>query len=266
MTSGAPVQNTGREFNDPDVARAYLKRPPYPDALFARLAGLAPRRGHVLDLGCGPGKLARPLADAFTAVTAIDPAAPLIVVGRAADASRHPNIRWLCAPAETADFGESADLAVAGASLHWMTHGVLFPRLADALGSDGLIAAVDGDGPSAAPWLTAHRAFTVAWVERLGFQFDHPDFRARMVAHESWIDIEGRETFTATHSMLVADLVEMEHSRATWSPANMGEAKVAAFDRELTELLEPHGDDRHRVTFEVTTRLLWGRPRRTRRT
>ena len=87
-----------------------------------------------------------------------------------------------------------------------------------------------------------------------------------MVAHESWIDIEGRETFTATHSMLVADLVEMEHSRATWSPANMGEAKVAAFDRELTELLEPHGDDRHRVTFEVTTRLLWGRPRRTRRT
>ena len=262
MPRDAPVQNTGLEFDDADVAGAYLKRPPYPAALLDRLAELAPGRRHALDLGCGPGKLARPLADRFAAVTAIDPSAPMIAQGQALDAGRHPNIRWLCAPAETADFGPSADLAVAGASLHWMTHGVLFPRLAQALGSEGVIAAVDGDGPSAAPWLAAHRAFTVGWVERLGFAFDHPDFRARMVAHEAWIDIEGRETFTAAHRMPIADFVEMEHSRATWSRAKLGDANVAAFDAELAALLRPYADG-DEITFEVTSRLMWGRPRLT---
>jgi len=262
MTADAPVENTGLEFDDADVARAYLKRPSYPDALLDRLAELAPRRGHALDLGCGPGKLARPLADRFAAVTAIDPSAPMIAQGQALDAGRHRNIRWTCAPAETAGFGAAADLAVAGASLHWMTHGVLFPRLADTLGPDGVVAAVDGDGPSAAPWLAAHRAFTIGWVERLGFEFDNPGFRARMVAHEAWIDIAAREAFTAFHSMPIADIVEMEHSRATWSRAKLGPANVAAFDADLTELLRPHAQDGC-VTFEVTTRLVWGRPRRT---
>jgi len=262
MTIDAPVQNTGLEFDDADVARAYLKRPPYPNALLDRLAELPPQRGHALDLGCGPGKLARPLADRFAAVTAIDPSAPMIAVGQAVDAGRHRNIRWACAPAETADFGPTADLAVAGASLHWMTHGVLFPRLAETLGPAGVIAAVDGDGPTSAPWLATHRAFTAAWVERLGFVFDNPDFRARMIAHEAWMDIEGRETFTAVHRMPIADVVEMEHSRATWSRAGMGAANVAAFDAELTDLLRPYAED-GAVTFEVATRLVWGRPRQT---
>lgn len=262
MPRDAPVQNTGLEFDDAEVATAYLKRPAYPDALLDRLAELAARRDHVLDLGCGPGKLARPLADRFAAVTAIDPSAPMIAMGQAVDAGRHPNIRWLCAPAETAHFGRPADLAVAGASLHWMTHGVLFPRLADALAPKAVIAAVDGDGPSAAPWLAAHRAFTAGWVERLGFTFDHPDFRARMVAHEAWIDIEGRETFTAAHRLPIADFVEMEHSRATWSRAKMGAANVAAFDAELAAVLRPYAEGEE-IAFEVATRLAWGHPRRT---
>jgi trans-aconitate methyltransferase len=49
-------------FHDEAVARVYRLRPPYPDDLFSTLTGLIvdqPRT--VLDLGCGPGDLARRL-------------------------------------------------------------------------------------------------------------------------------------------------------------------------------------------------------------
>lgn len=46
-----------------------------------------------------------------------------------------------------------------------MTHAVLFPKLADALAPDGIIAAVDGDGPADAPWLADHQAVVVRWLD-----------------------------------------------------------------------------------------------------
>ena len=42
----------------------------------------------------------------------------------------------------------------------------------------------------------------------------------------------------------------------------MGAANVAAFDAELAALLRRHAEDED-IAFEVTTRLAWGRPRRT---
>ncbi|MFN3521428.1 MAG: hypothetical protein ACK4YQ_04215 [Phenylobacterium sp.] len=85
MADDATLQNTGAKFADAEVARCYLSRTPYPDALHA--------------------------------------------------------------------------------SLHWMTHAVLFPKLADALAPDGIIAAVDGDGPADAPWLADHQAVVVRWLD-----------------------------------------------------------------------------------------------------
>lgn len=262
MTASRPVENTGEEFADADVARAYVNRPPYPEALYARLAEIAPGRRHAVDLGCGPGKLALGLADRFDAVTAIDPSAPMIDLAKALGGGRHANVRWVLAPAEDADFGPPVDLAVGGASLHWLDHAVVFPRLCDAAAPDAPIAAVEGDGPSNAPWLDAYRGLVRRWVERLGFQFNHPEFVARMSAHEAWIDIEARESFTATHHMRITDFIEGEHSRATWARAKMGADAAHAFDDDLRRLLEPHADAGE-ISFEVTSRLTWGRPRRT---
>lgn len=53
----------GTWFQDRLVVEAYPARPPYPSALIAHLVGLSgeePRA--VLDVGRGPGDLARPLA------------------------------------------------------------------------------------------------------------------------------------------------------------------------------------------------------------
>ncbi len=54
----------------PDAVAAYEHRAPYPAALIARLAEAA-GNGNVLDLGCGTGAIARPLAPHVRAIDAV---------------------------------------------------------------------------------------------------------------------------------------------------------------------------------------------------
>jgi SAM-dependent methyltransferase len=164
-----------RAFDDPDVAKAYVHRAPYPPALFVRLQELAPRAGRLLDLGCGPGKLTLPLAASFRHVDAVDPAEPMIAAAKASNAA--PNIRWIVA---------------------------------------------EGN------------------------------------AYRSWLDIGGDEFIASTVRQSVAEFIEGEHSRGTWTRRKMGSERTAAFDAELAELLAPHAQD-GLLTFEVRTRLTHGR-------
>src|SRR5579871_5060233 len=77
-------------FAAEDVAASYHGRPPYAPALYEALLALVPGRARVLDLGAGPGKIARVLADHFAEVVALDRSAAMLAVGRAEAAGRHP--------------------------------------------------------------------------------------------------------------------------------------------------------------------------------
>lgn len=254
----ASAANTGAEFLDEDVARAYAHRTDYPPALHARLLELTPGRGRLLDLGCGPGKLGRGLAAQFEEVLAVDPSAAMLRLGRELDAGAHPNIAWIEATAETAPIEAPLDLIVMGASVHWVDPARVFPKLASALTPGGLMALIDGDGPAQAPWIGAWRAVIRDWVGRLGGVWNGPAHQALMSAHEPWFERVGVETFTAQVEQAVDDLIEAEHSRASWARAKMGDL-AGAFDAELRGVLEPHAQA-GRVSFEVRTQLSWGRP------
>ena len=254
----ASAVNTGAEFLDEDVARAYAHRTDYPPALHARLLELTPGRGRLLDLGCGPGKLGRGLAAQFEEVLAVDPSAAMLRLGRELDAGAHPNIAWIEATAETAPIEAPLDLIVMGASVHWVDPARVFPKLASALTTRGLMALIDGDGPAQAPWIGAWRAVIRDWVGRLGGVWNGPAHQALMSAHEPWFERVGVETFTAQVEQAVDDLIEAEHSRASWARAKMGDL-AGAFDAELRGVLEPHAQA-GRVRFEVRTQLSWGRP------
>lgn len=254
----ASAVNTGAEFLDEDVARAYAHRTDYPPALHARLLELTPGRGRLLDLGCGPGKLGRGLAAQFEEVLAVDPSAAMLRLGRELDAGAHPNIAWIEATAEAAPIEAPLDLVVMGASVHWVDPARVFPKLASALTAGGLMALIDGDGPAQAPWIGAWRAVIRDWVGRLGGVWNGPAHQALMSAHEPWFERVGVETFTAQVEQAVDDLIEAEHSRASWARAKMGDL-AGAFDAELRGVLEPHAQA-GRVRFEVRTQLSWGRP------
>ena len=72
------------QFKDRSVAAAYVNYPPYAPELFQVLAGLIQDEPRiVLDMGCGTGDVARPLAALVERVDAVDPSAAMLEVGRA---------------------------------------------------------------------------------------------------------------------------------------------------------------------------------------
>lgn len=225
------------EFLDGTVVAAYRHRPDYPAALFDTLLALMPRAGRVLDIGTGPGKIARSLAGRVEEVVAVDPSAPMLDLGRSLDGGRHGNIVWTQGEAEDLSLGEqSFELAVCGAAIHWIDCSRLCPKLDRALVPGGVLAIVDGDTPSAAPWLGAYQGVIRAWVERLGGTWDGEAHRAATTAHLAWLDLASTRTFRDQIHQTLEELIAGEHSRATWSHARMGPL-ADVFDNDLRAAL-----------------------------
>lgn len=247
----------GAAFDDPDVARAYAHRPPYPAALYGFLSELAPRRERALDLGCGPGKLAHGLAPHFEHVDAVDPALPML---RLADDGRHANLAWIHGSAETVPLDGSYDLIVAGASIHWMDHAGLFPKLAGLLADGGVLAVVEGDDAFDTPWDAEWEGFLARWLERLGDRYNPGEYRAAMTAFRPWMAIAGERVFEGHFTQSVDAFIECQHSRATWSRANLGPDLTAEFDADLRALLRPHAQG-SMLHYTTRAEVVWGRPR-----
>lgn len=248
------------EFLDSDVVAAYVYRPDYPAALFDALLGLMPKPGRVLDIGTGPGKIARSIAFRVEEVVAVDPSAAMLDLGRALDGGSHDNIVWTQGAAEDLSLdNQSFELAVSGAAIHWVDCSLLCPKLDRALAPGGVLAIVEGDTPSAAPWLGAYQGVLQGWVERLGGTWNSQAHRTMTTAHLAWLDLEGTQTFLDQIHQPLDELIACQHSRATWSRARMGPL-AEAFDSDLRAALAPWAVD-GALTFEVETRLTWGRPR-----
>jgi SAM-dependent methyltransferase len=257
------METRAATFDDADVARCYAHRPSYAPALYEFLLALVPRKHCLVDLGCGPGKIAAALADRFETVVAIDPAAAMIEEAGALYAERHPNIAWRRTRGEDAELPGAIDLVTAGTSIHWMAHDVLFPRLAE---RTKIVAIITGDAPPNPPWQESWRAAMTKWLARLHNEsYDEPAFVAEGRRYEPWLDIAGRETFTFSFRQSVEDYISCQHSRASWSRTRMGAALSAEFDRDLDTLLRPWAQD-GLLTMELTSELTWGAPRATPRT
>lgn len=251
----------GAAFDDADVAAAYIHRPDYPAELYRKILALQPGRRRALDLGCGPGKIAIRLADDFAAVDAIDPSAPMLDVARTLGAAR-TNIDWRLGMAESAPLTGPYDLVTAGASLHWMEHSIVFPRLFEAMAPGGLVAVISGDEAPLRAWDGLWERFLTDWLRRVG---QTPDWSGRKVVaalHEPWMDILGRESVIHTVRQTPADFAAAQHARATWTRSRMGEGVAAEFDEDLCKRLKPFEND-GLVSFEVTCSVVWGRPRTT---
>jgi len=97
-------------------------RPPYPQALVDDLLGRAGVSGErpLLDLACGPGRLAIPLASRFREVWAVDIEPEMIAVGRGIAARRGiTNIRWQTGRAEDVEAEPASfELTVVGEAFH----------------------------------------------------------------------------------------------------------------------------------------------------
>jgi SAM-dependent methyltransferase len=255
-------------FKDPDVIGAYPSRPPYARAAIEFLSELVtdhPRR--VIDIGCGPGDIARRLAPLVDQVDAIDFAAGMITAGRELPGGGASNIRWIIGKVEDVPLDPPYALVTAGESLHWMAWEIVLPRLADVLSPNGFVAIVgrDWEGPPAVrarirPVLMRHSVVRWQDVNLLS------ELQNRRLFALTGARGFGPELWQPT----VEDYLECRHSQRSFARSAMGETVARAFDaelrRELTDLCS-NGEIRcfsDRLQLSVETTVAWGRPQRSR--
>lgn len=248
----------GSSFEQGEVVDLYVYRPPYPDAVFAKLLELAPRRDAVLDIGCGPGKVSRPLTRSFASVVAIDPSQKMIALGQSLPDGQALNLTWINSLAEDAPLdGRRFDLTIAAASIHWMDCDRLFRKLRSHAAPGHVFAVISGDDAFEPPWDAEWKRFLGRWVpEVTGVAFNSERQQAIWGDYRRYLDLGGSQYFTAPVEQSVADFIKCQHSRDTWAYSKLG-SRTAAFDAELAEILDGHATN-GRLSYTVRTLVTWG--------
>lgn len=237
----------------------------YPDAVFdlLRQKFALDGTGRLLDLGCGTGQLAIPLAHEFEEVVAMDPEPEMLaeaaVLGRARAIA---NIVWLEAgSADLEGLRQSIGgfrLVTMGNSFHWMDRDATLRTLHEIVTPGGGIAIL-GSGGSDSAWTPPEtRSVLDAVVKRwLGETrragsgtYEHPTERHEAIISRS--PFRGLEVHTVSHreDWTVDELVGSLYSMSYASPFVLG-ANREAFESDLRSrlaALEPSGRFREDVT------------------
>ena len=247
---------TSSAFQDPSVVAAYQTRPPYPDATFDLLADLmdvSPR--YVLDVGCGTGFLARPLAERAERVDALDVSAAMIAQGKLLPGGDSPRLRWIVGRAEDTPLDPPYALITAGDSLHWMEWGVVMPRFARLLTPNGYLAILTV-GWLPVPWEAGLKALVPRYSTIRDHQPHDPtkDVKARGLFQH----VGERRTEPVPFTQSLDAYIESFHGRASFSRERMAPADAAAFDAELRALVAPFSQDA--VVLQLVAEVVWGKP------
>jgi len=119
------------------VASAYaLRRPHYPEELFAFLAAEAAQHDLAWDCGAGSGQASVPLARHFRRVVATDASAAML-----REAPHHSSVEYRTAPAHASGLDrETVDLVTVAQALHWLDLEPFYAEVERVLRPGGLLA------------------------------------------------------------------------------------------------------------------------------
>lgn len=256
----------GREhattFQEASVVDVYGYRPPYPDAVFGRLAELVdPAVDALLDVGTGPGDVARPMAEHVGRVDAVDFSGRMLDRARSLPGGDRPNIRWIESDVETAELAPPYGLITAAACLHWFDLNVVMPRFADLLSPDGYLAIVE-------------RSFDVGVEdgEIIGLFSTNQDYEpwdcVKAVVDAGLFEPVGTEAVgTIDWCPTVDAFLNCRHSQNGLSRDRMGADASDAYDREVRALVERQVAagtlrlDGNRLVGTSTCTVVWGKPK-----
>lgn len=244
-------------FKDSHVVEAYRFRPPYPDEVFDILTGLIvdePRT--VLDVGAGPGDIARRLVEYVDQLDAVDFSQNMIARGKQLPNGNNAHLHWIYGKVEDVPLAPPYALITAGSSIHWMDWPVAFPRFRSMLTPNGFLA------------LIYRRTLPMPWdadLRKVRTQYStRENHRARHVVEE----LESRGFFTRHGEKETApvpffqsmdDFIEGLHSRSSFSRERMGQQKALEFDRQVRTILMQYRSD-GMLPFQVVGTVIWGTP------
>lgn len=253
--------HNAERFQDQSVVDRYHLRPTYPPETFTILNELIVDEPRVvLDVGCGTGNVARPLADYVERIDAVDFSLPMLERARTLPGGDSPKICWLHGRAEDVETQPPYALITAGESLHWMEWGVVLPRFAQWLSPHGVLAiAYIGDIEDwPVPWRDGYRQIVRRFSNNPAYQ---PfDWIAELVKERLFQKLGERQTAPVSVKQTVEDYIAAQHARSTLSLDTMTAEQAAQFDREMQALLLPFAQD-GLLTFSVVGGITWGKPK-----
>lgn len=241
----------------------------YPKAEVARLAALVglDRSRTAVDIGCGSGQLAIPLAAHAGRVVAIDPLPGMLELGRAAArATGVDTITWLQGDSTGLDalVPPGAHLVTFAASFHWTDRAAVVHDLDRLLGPGASVVTVNNDLDDAdvPGWV---RAVDALRVEHLGEHhtdatdpYIHAPLGHREVLEASPFGVVRRLTWAWERRLTVEEAVGLQFTYSFSSPAVFGDGagRFAADARAAILALHPAGVviEPFRVEVLVATR------------
>jgi trans-aconitate methyltransferase len=210
----------------------------------------------VLDLGCGTGDLARPLAARVARLDALDVSVNMLALARTLPGGDQPHLRWLRGQAEDAPVSPPYGLIAAGESLHWMDWKIVLPRCGKLLAPGGTLAIVEREEIQQ-PWWAA----LILLIQRYS---TNKDFAPYHLVHE--LTIRGLFAPAGVHataimpfSQSIEGYIESIHSRNGFSRDRMTAESAIAFDASVRDLLARHFPT-GQVELEVRAHIAWGKP------
>jgi SAM-dependent methyltransferase len=234
---------TGRRVYRGSAAYYARYRPGYPPGLIAVLAERAglDGTGRLLDLGCGTGNVAIPLAAHVAEVVAVDIEPEMLAELRR---SAPPNVRAVEARAEEVDASWGTfRLATIGAALHWFESAFVLGQLALVTPAVALLG-------EALPQSEALRTVLAVSEELLGERpaKQSPEVRFEdALAASAFCDVEVLSV-EVERTWTPDELIGLAYSMSFASPARVGDRRHE-FERELRARLKPRY--RERVTIDA---------------
>lgn len=238
-------------------------RPGYPESFFrhviARFAldGMA----RLLDLGCGTGQIALPLAPHVAEVVGMDPDADMLAEAAAESAAMGiRNVRWVQGSDRDLDrlAGELGVFRAVtmGRSFHWMDQAATLRSLDGMIDRDGgIVLAGEDERIWEVPgvWQEAVRGVIQRWLGATrragGGTYAAPEhFFEDALARSAFAHIE-RWTTTYQRTVTVDALIGYLYSTSYCSPVLLGDNR-ASFEADLRQTLHPLAPD-GRLTEEV---------------
>lgn len=243
-----------------ECAPYYKFRAPYAPEAFASIQasfGLN-RSSRALDLGCGPGTVAIPLARIVGSVVAVDPCVEMIEEGRkAAELAGSDNIQWRCMKAEEVTEGLGQfDVVVMGQSFHWMQRDRVLQQVARMIeAGGGLVVINPGRRRPQESWEPLVHDVIARYVtprER------HPSKSPELAHEPALLRSEAFSIFTTTEYAIaferdIASIIGYAYSMSSSPRSDFG-ARGADFERELSSALlkiSPSGIFREQVETEL---------------
>ena len=229
-------------------------RPPYPEELLAdlRLRAGTTGDGRLLDLACGPGRVALPLARYFREAWAVDQEPEMIEVGRArAERQGLTNIRWMVGPAEDVEAPPgSFELITIGEAFHRLDQRVIAERAMEWLAPGGYLATLGGFSllRGQEPWHDVLRAVVRRYEEQgSGSQppSERPPSRPRGAEHDRQVLTAaglrhvGTFEFPHPHVWTLDSILGNLRSTARFSRRVLGD-DAQCFDADVRRALLAH--------------------------